>query len=81
VRDASFLGEKARQHSSQVESTFRHLAISSHAFFVTIHPKPSRKSETPLISPCIDGFPTAIGLVQGLLHQVTEFETNKDQCL
>src|SRR6266542_317087 len=44
----------------QVMSTFRHLTISRHVFFVTTPPKQSVKSETLLISSTIDVFRTSI---------------------
>src|SRR5882724_8785597 len=39
--NSSLPGEKTGHCSSELKSTFRHLSISRHAFFVTIGPKPS----------------------------------------
>lgn len=40
----------------RVEPTSRHLTIRSQTIFVTIHPGPSEKSKTRLISPFTQGF-------------------------
>jgi hypothetical protein len=42
-------GEKTEHYSYELKTTFRHLPISSHAFFVTIRPNEAATTETLLI--------------------------------